>query len=78
MSDDQDKIDDETEGRGEARRRFLKTAGQVAVMTPAVTLLLSGKSKAEIYVPVSPMFKTDAGQDPGPFPEDTDADLFVE
>jgi hypothetical protein len=32
--------------RSAARRRFLKTAGQVAVTTPAVTLLLSAGTRS--------------------------------
>ncbi len=37
-----------TEERAEARRRFFKTAGQVAVTTPAVTMPLSAGSKSSV------------------------------
>jgi hypothetical protein len=58
MSDDDARTPTETtRNRTEARRKFLKTAGQVAVTTPAVTLLLSAGAKQSqaglvvIYVP---------------------------
>jgi len=47
-----------SEVRTEARRKFLKRAGQVAVTTPAVTMLLSAgarQSKAGLIVRMSPI-----------------------
>ena len=43
MTDDPTPIKDEE--RTEARRKFLKLASQVAVTTPAVTMLLSAGTK---------------------------------
>ncbi len=48
------KVDDDVEVT-EARRKFLKSAGQVAVATPAVTLLMSAGSRAGKAVVVSPI-----------------------
>jgi hypothetical protein len=76
------------EGRAEARRKFLRTAGQVAVTTPAVTMLLSAGTKQSQagamvhYVVDGPDASGDEGQDGkdcaihdcGPPSEDTGID----
>jgi len=54
----------------EARRKFLKKAGQVAVTTPAVTLLMSAGAKGGTLMrPVSILIPglDDGGSLPGPF-----------
>jgi hypothetical protein len=83
--DDQHQTTAETEGliedaegpRTEARRKFLKTAGQVAVTSPAVTLLLSaGMKRATAGVIIHYMEPIidpmDTGQDTGVVDTGTD------
>ena len=45
MADETEAIRTETEDAQKARRKFLKRAGQVAVTTPAVTLLLAADGR---------------------------------
>ena len=48
----------------EARRKFLKRAGQVAVTTPAVTMLLAGGAKIGKAEPITSLFIDDPEDDP--------------
>jgi hypothetical protein len=70
--------DDQTEaseGRTEARRKFLKKAGQVAVTTSAVTMLLSAGAKQSQAIVIYKVCDgdgfqdgTDGGEDGDPCP----------
>lgn len=49
-------VNQRSDAEQQARRKFLKQAGKIAVTAPAVTLLLSAASK-----PVSAMYTYDPG-----------------